>query len=102
MKLSKGVSLSLLTSLIMISLASGIQFSVSTNGNDGGSSVNVYLGATIDDYVNGHMQLTPNDPLSNAFSWSNPDWYGIHDQRYHSAKCFFDCTTCLPPGPCKY
>ena len=26
----------------------------------------------------------------------------IHDQRYHSAKDFFDCTTCLPPGPCKY
>jgi hypothetical protein len=25
----------------------------------------------------------------------------IHDQRYHSAKGFFDCTACLPPGPCK-
>ncbi len=25
----------------------------------------------------------------------------IHDQRYHSAKGFFDCTTCWPPGPCK-
>lgn len=25
----------------------------------------------------------------------------IHDQRYHSAKWFFDCTTCLPPGLCK-
>jgi hypothetical protein len=25
----------------------------------------------------------------------------IHDQRYHSAKGFFDCTTCLPPGPCR-
>ena len=25
----------------------------------------------------------------------------IHDQRYHSAKGFFDCTSCLPPGPCK-
>jgi hypothetical protein len=24
----------------------------------------------------------------------------IHDQRYHSAKEFFDCTTCWPPGPC--
>jgi len=25
----------------------------------------------------------------------------IHDQRYHSAKGFFDCTTCRPPGPCR-
>lgn len=25
----------------------------------------------------------------------------IHDQRYHSAKDFFDCTTCWPPGTCK-
>ena len=25
----------------------------------------------------------------------------IHDQRYHSAKGFFDCTTCLPDLPCK-
>ena len=25
----------------------------------------------------------------------------IHDQRYHSAKGFFDCTTCMPPAPCK-
>lgn len=24
----------------------------------------------------------------------------IHDQRYHSAKGFFDCTTCWPPAPC--
>jgi hypothetical protein len=25
----------------------------------------------------------------------------INDQRYHSAKGFFDCTTCWPPAPCK-
>lgn len=25
----------------------------------------------------------------------------IHDQRYHSAKGFFDCTTCWPPESCK-
>jgi hypothetical protein len=25
----------------------------------------------------------------------------IHDQRYHSAKGFFDCTSCLGPEPCK-
>jgi hypothetical protein len=24
----------------------------------------------------------------------------IHDQRYHSAKGFFDCTTCWPAAPC--
>jgi hypothetical protein len=24
----------------------------------------------------------------------------IHDTRYHSAKGFFDCTTCWPPTPC--
>ena len=33
----------------------------------------------------------------------NTGWddMAIHDQRYHSAKGFFDCTACLPPGPCK-
>jgi hypothetical protein len=33
----------------------------------------------------------------------NAGWddMAIHDQRYHSANDFFDCTTCLPPGPCK-
>ena len=100
MKLSKGVGLSLLTSLIIISLASGVQFSVSTGGNDGGSSINVNFGATIDDYVNGHVQLTPGETLSNAFSWSNPESWNdmtIHDQRYHSAKGFFDCTSCPFP-----
>lgn len=33
----------------------------------------------------------------------NAGWddMAIHDQRYHSAKEFFNCTTCLPPGLCK-
>jgi hypothetical protein len=29
------------------------------------------------------------------------DDMAIHDTRYHSAKGFFDCMTCLPPAPCK-
>ena len=33
----------------------------------------------------------------------NTGWndMAIHDQRYHSAKGFFDCMSCLPPAPCK-
>ena len=39
--------------------------------------------------------------VCNANAGSGWDDMVIHDQRYHSAKGFFDCTTCLPPGPCK-
>jgi hypothetical protein len=33
----------------------------------------------------------------------NAGWddMAIHDTKYHSAKDFFDCTTCWPPAPCK-
>ena len=42
----------------------------------------------------------------NLYPWlpclCNAGWddMTIHDQRYHSAKDFFNCTTCWPPGPC--
>jgi hypothetical protein len=48
-----------------------------------------------------------NEGLLNDYPWlpcaCNAGWEDmtIHDQRYHSAKEFFDCTTCSPPGPCK-
>jgi len=45
-----------------------------------------------------------------SYNTSSDDWLPcsclgwdsmpIHDQRYHSAKDFFDCTSCLPPAPC--
>lgn len=47
------------------------------------------------------------DSDDNDYPWlpcaCNAGWddMTIHDQRYHSAKDFFDCTTCWPPGPCK-
>jgi hypothetical protein len=50
----------------------------------------VYLHPEYDDY--------PWLPCLCNTGW---DDMAIHDQRYHSAKGFFDCTTCLPPGPCK-
>ena len=33
----------------------------------------------------------------------NTGWndMAIHDTRYHSAKGFFDCTSCMPSAPCK-
>jgi hypothetical protein len=33
----------------------------------------------------------------------NTGWddMAIHDTSYHSAKGFFDCTSCTPPAPCK-
>ena len=50
---------------------------------------------------------TNEDGFHNDYPWlpclCNAGWDDmvIHDQRYHSAKGFFDCTTCSPPGPCK-
>jgi hypothetical protein len=47
------------------------------------------------------------DADDSSYQWlpcnCNAGWddMAIHDQRYHSAKAFFDCTTCWPPGPCK-
>ena len=49
------------------------------------------------------------DPFGNYknYAWlpclCNAGWddMAIHDTRYHSAKGFFDCTTCWPPAPCK-
>ena len=47
------------------------------------------------------------DGFDNDYPWlpcaCNAGWEDmtIHDQRYHSAKGFFDCTTCWPPGPCR-
>lgn len=37
-------------------------------------------------------------PCSCITGW---DGMTIHDQRYHSAQGFFDCTTCSPQVPCK-
>jgi len=53
-----------------------------------------YYEANYDGY-NGNYPWLP--CLCNA-GW---DSMTIHDQRYHSAKGFFDCTTCLPPALCK-
>jgi hypothetical protein len=42
----------------------------------------------------------------NTYDWlpcsCNAGWDDmvIHDTRYHSAKGFFDCTSCRPPAPC--
>ena len=47
------------------------------------------------------------DGFNGVYPWlpcaCNAGWddMTIHDQRYHSAKDFFDCTACLPPGLCK-
>ncbi|VVB64940.1 Uncharacterised protein [uncultured archaeon] len=48
-----------------------------------------------------------NDGFNGNYPWlpctCNVGWddMTIHDQRYHSSKGFFDCTTCLLPEPCK-
>lgn len=58
------------------------------------------------DYERNYEGLFDVDSLDD-YPWlpclCNTGWddMAIHDQRYHSAKGFFDCTTCLPPGPCK-
>ena len=46
---------------IGIMLASGLQFTASTGGSNGASSVTACYGGTIDDYVNGHFKLKPDD-----------------------------------------
>ena len=55
--------------LISVSLTSGLELTASTGGNDGSSSTRVIYGATVDDYANEHIGLSPEDgTLSNAFS----------------------------------
>ena len=44
-------------SLILASLASGLELSTSIGGNDGTSSMNVHYGATVDDYKYEHIHL---------------------------------------------
>jgi len=67
----------------------------------------------IDEDYFGTYHVEKNMTLSVPYSKNAPsyDWLPcscnagwddmvIHDQRYHSAKGFFDCTTCWPPAPC--
>jgi hypothetical protein len=80
--------------LIIASLASGMELSISIGGNDGSSSMNVHYGAMFDDYNYEHIQLNPADnTLSNAFSGSGSlpsgsisisDTKGNYAQAYRS------------------
>jgi hypothetical protein len=57
--------------LISISLAAGLDLSVSTGGNNGRSSTAIEYGATVRDYANQHVSLNPYEgSLSNAYSGS--------------------------------
>ena len=69
MKKNKNATLLTLIVLISVSLTSGLELTASTGGNDGSSSTHVIYGATVDDYANEHIGLSPEDgTLSNAFS----------------------------------
>ena len=61
-------------------------------------------------HIEKRMNLTTNineDDESDNYEWlpcsCQAGWNDIdlHDQRYHSAKGFFDCTNCMPSAPCK-
>jgi hypothetical protein len=67
----------------------------------------------IDEDYWGTYHVEKNMTLSVPYSRNQPvyDWLPctcgagwndmvLHDTRYHSAKGFFDCTTCMPPAPC--
>jgi hypothetical protein len=76
-ELSRGFVFLLLIVLISISLTSGLELSASTGGSGGSSSTNVVYGATVDDYANEHIGLSPGDgTLTNAFSGSGSLPYG--------------------------
>jgi hypothetical protein len=68
----------------------------------------------IDEDYFGTYHVEKNMTLSVPYSKNQPtyDWLPctcnagwddmvIHDTKYHSAKGFFDCTTCMPLAPCK-
>jgi hypothetical protein len=58
-------------------------------------------------HVEKNMTLSvPYSRIAPVYDWlpctCNGGWNDmvLHDTRYHSAKGFFDCTTCMPPAPC--
>lgn len=56
--------------------------------------MNLATDAAEDDYTDDYEWL----PCSCNRGWNDMD---LHDMRYHSAKGFFDCTSCMPSAPCK-
>ena len=69
-------------------------------------AVNLKKATNYGDYDRNYEGLYDVDVLDD-YPWlpclCNAGWEDmtIHDQRYHSAKGFVECTTCLPPGSCK-
>ena len=77
MKIINGSLLLTLIFLISVSMTSGLELSASTGGNEGSSSTMVVFGATVDDYANEHIGLSPEDgTLSNCFKGTGSLPYG--------------------------
>ena len=77
MKIINGSLLLTLIFLISVSMTSGLELSASTGGNEGSSSTMVVFRATVDDYANEHIGLSPEDgTLSNCFKGTGSLPYG--------------------------